>query len=169
MAAACRSTTGQWETPRWRGAAVRRAGRCHGSSVGMGEGARGQRDRSRARQRRESGLGCARLGGSGESLWPRAVKSALLLIQEHSSRLIAVKNSRKSGVWAASSDGPAWLRREEVRLAFRAANPFPPERTLSSVPGLVPGEGGFPPTDAAVGRGRGTGSRVSRAGPRPVT
>lgn len=39
------------------------------------------------------GLGCARLGGSWESLWPQAIKSALLLIQGCLSGLIAVKNS----------------------------------------------------------------------------
>lgn len=43
--------------------------------------------------RRVLGFGCAQLGGSWESLWPQAIKSALPLIQGCLSGLIAVKNS----------------------------------------------------------------------------
>lgn len=76
----------------------------------------------------------------------------------------------KNDVWTiCHSDGPARLQREEPRLAFSATNPLSAGQTLSSVPGLVPREGGFPPTGAAVGQGHGSGSLVSRAGPQPVT
>lgn len=101
------------------------------------------------RQRRDSGLGCARLGGSLESMQPQAIKSALPLIQDHSSRLIAVKNScngKKNSVWTiCHSVGAARLRREEVCLAFFVLQtPFPLEQTFSSVPGLMPRDRGFP-------------------------
>lgn len=136
---------------------------------GQGDGVTG----AMPRQKCGSGLGCAGLGGSWESARPQAVKSALPLIQDHSSRLIAVKNSsngRKTSVWTICRlDGPVRHRRKEACGAFCAANPFPPEPTVSPVPGLMPGEGGFPPAEAAVGRGRGSGSSVSRAGPQPVT
>lgn len=136
---------------------------------GQGDGATG----AVPRQRCDSGLGRARLGSSWENMQPQAIKSALPLIQDHSSRLIAVKNSsngRKTGVWTiCRSDGPARLWCKGVCLAFCAANPFPPEQTFSFVGGPMPGEGGFPPTEAAVGWGHGSGSLVSRAGPQPVT
>lgn len=79
--------------------------------VGMGEEAEWAGDGVSGavpRHRRDFGLGCAQLGGTWESLWPQAIKSALPLIQGSLSGLIAVKNS---------SDG------RESRLGQSAAQP----------------------------------------------
>lgn len=95
----------------------------------MGDGVSG----AVPRHRHDLGLGCAQLGGSWESLWPQAIKSALPLIQGRLSGLIAVKNSSNG----RENNAPticrsAGLRRKEGRSALGATNPFHPEQSSST-------------------------------------
>lgn len=149
-AAAFRPGAGLW------GASERRAGRSLRGRMkgqgGHGDGVSG----AAPRHRHDSGLGCAQLGVSRESLWPQAIKSALPLIQGRLSGLIAVKNS--SNGWEDSS-GNLPLSRASARgrvLGFGCHKRFSSWANLvhtgaDATGGSFPSSGGSLPSSEADG------------------
>lgn len=136
---------------------------------GWMKGQSGQGDgvsRAVPRLRRDLGLGCSQLGGSWESLWPQAIKSALPLIQGRLSGLTAVKNSsngRENGLGQSAAQ-PGFRTRKGARLLV------PQTLFLLSKPHTHGGDasgGGFPSSKSRWGHS--SGSLVGWAGPWPVT
>lgn len=166
-AAAFRRGAGLW------GASGRRAGR---SLWGWMEGQTGQGDGVSGavpKRRHDLGLGCAQLGGSRESLWPQAIKSALPLIQGRLSGLIAVKNSSNSREDSArqSAAQPGFSTRKSIRVwvpqtLFPLSKPHP-HRGLCHGRELPILCRELPILPSRWGHS--SGSLVGWAGPRPVT
>lgn len=143
-----------------------RAGR---SLWGRMEGQSGQGDGVSSavpRHRPDLGLGCSQLGGSWESLWPQAIKSALPLIQGRLSGLIAVKNSSngRENRLGQSAAQPGFSTGKGARFLvsqtlFLLSKPCPHRGDTSG--------GRFPSSESRWGHS--SGSLVGWAGPWPVT